>query len=67
MKTKAAVLISAILFFASCNQQASNNTAKSDNLVLRFEIDSNENITDAKVKAQVVALAKSCKNQQIRW
>ena len=57
LKTIITFLISGIFFFTSCNQQ-DKNTSKPDKLILHFEIDSNGNITDEKVKKKVLALGK---------
>ena len=57
LKTRIILFIAVIFYSVSCNQQA-QVISKPDKLILRFEIDSNGNITDEKVKAQVLALGK---------
>jgi len=57
MKTNIILFIAAIFLFVSCQQQPQVDV-DSNKIVLRFDIDTNGNITDAKVRAQVLALGK---------
>ncbi len=57
MQAKTILFIALIFCFTSCNQQA-RVVSKADKLILRFEIDSNGNILNEKVKEQVLELGK---------
>src|SRR6478672_923782 len=57
MKAANLLFLPALFFMVSCNQQT-RDVSKTEKLILRFDVDSNGNIANEKVKAQVLELGK---------
>lgn len=58
VKTRIILFIVVLVLSVRCNEQA-RVVVKPDALILRFEMDSNGNITNEKVRAQVLELGKA--------